>query len=114
MLLLDLFNKVIRILTGMNVPRDARAQPASDRGISRDSRTRAYFLVPELTIPQRNWKMEGSALAKIFDTHRLSHTVSTHVKIHTILTPLAGNLAFGATVAPMMIGTAIKIARGRT
>ena len=96
----------------MKVARDASAQPARDRGISKDCRTKAYFLVPELTMPHRNWNTDGMAFATTLDTHKLNQTISTQVKIHTIRTPPRD--ALGEAVAPTMIGTAIKTARGST
>ena len=99
-------------LTGMNVAREANAQPDKERGISRDTRTTAYFRVPELTIPHRNWKIYGKAFATSLETHKLSQTHSTQENIQTMRTP--PKLALLATVAPMIIGTAIKAAKGRT
>jgi len=98
--------------TGIKVASEAKAQPASDRGISKDVSTNAYFLVPELTMPHKNWKTEGRNCAKTFDTHKLNQTISTQVKIQTTLTP--PSLDFSAAVAPTTIGTAMRRASGKT
>ena len=74
--------------------------------------TKEYFLVPELTMPHKNSNIHGRVLAKSFDTHKLSHMHSNHEKIQTIRTP--PRVACFATVAPMMIGIAMIVAKGRT
>jgi hypothetical protein len=40
--------------TGTNVAKDVTDQPTRESGISNARKIRAYFLVPELTTPQRN------------------------------------------------------------
>lgn len=48
----------------------------------------------------------------IFETHKLNHTISIQVKNQTMRTPPI--FAFGAAVAPIIIGMAIIKANGRT
>src|SRR5271155_3625577 len=99
-------------MSGTKVVRHVTAQPTRDRGISNFVRTRAYFRVPALTMPHRNWKRVGRTWATSFDTHRLSQTTSTQEKNHTIRTPpIVADLA---AVAPATIGAAMIKANGRT
>ena len=99
-------------MIGINVASEVRAHPTRDIGISKAFKTNMYFLVPELTIPQRNWKIQGRVFANSFETHKLSHTISSHEKNHTRRTP--PRAAFGLAVAPMTMGTAMMRAKGRT
>ena len=102
----------IRVMIGMNEAKLVSAPPNKLRGISRDLRTRAYLRTPGLTMPTRKVKSHGRNLATSLETHKLSQTISIHVKNQTILTPAIS--APCAAVAPMMIGMAKIKARGRT
>jgi hypothetical protein len=62
-------------------------------------RMRAYFLVPEETTPQRNMKIHGMAFANSFEIHRLSHTISIHVKKRMTFILVVPSSAFGFRIA---------------
>ena len=72
----------------LKVSHEARPQKNSEKGISRALSTVAYFLVPELTTPQKNMKMGGSSLAQSFPIHRDNHEISIQTNSMNKLGPL--------------------------
>src|SRR5437762_9191401 len=61
----------LQFIKGVNVVSETTTQNTSDSEISTFLRRRAYFRVPELIMPQRNWKMNGKDFAKSLVTHKL-------------------------------------------
>src|SRR5277367_3319747 len=100
----------LSVISGTNVVSDVSAQPTSDKGISSAVMARAYFRVPGLTTPQRNWKRYGRSCDTSLDTQSDTQTTSTQVKNHLIGTPPI--IAPRAVVAPMTIGTASIMTKG--
>ncbi len=73
--------------------------------LRRFSKTRAYFLVSELTTPAKYAKIWGTILATNIDPHRDSHTDKNQVKNQTSLTPPIFGSEEETCVAPTMTGT---------
>ena len=96
--------------TGKKVTNETTVHPTSESGISNALSINAYFLVPGLTIPHKNWKIYGIPLAKTLATHKLNQTTSIHAKNQYIFTPPI--VAYRAPVAPTIMGIAINNATG--
>src|SRR5436305_3521045 len=93
-----------RLVSALKVAKAVAAHKRRVMGTSRCLMAVAYFLVPELTTPQRNMKIEGAIFATSFAIQTLHQTISSQLKNQTIRT--APIWAFGVITAVTTMGTA--------
>lgn len=72
------YDQIIGTLTGWNVTELVIAHPTTDRGNSTALITMLYFLTPLDTTPTSVLKINGSAFATNFDTHKEHQTTSSY------------------------------------